>query len=74
MFVGLRLVNAYRRRKLEGADAVVFPWDGSKRRWQSGAVERLFRTYSVSLTLSLIHVIARVAAGSPKVLIASTAT
>ena len=47
--------------------------------WQQAAsavtaVERLFRTYFASLTLSLIHVIARVAAGSPKVLIASIAT
>jgi hypothetical protein len=41
---------------------------------QSGAIEQSFRTYFASLALSVIHVIARVAAGSPNVLIARTAT
>jgi len=41
---------------------------------QSSAIERSFRTNFASLALSVIHVVARVAAGSPNVLIARTAT
>jgi hypothetical protein len=74
--VGLRLVNAYRRRKLQVlASLLPVGWRQTALAVRCRrAVERLFRTYFASLTLSLIHVIARVAAGSPKVLIASTAT
>src|SRR5260370_41009252 len=58
VFVDRCLLNAYRRRKLEGL-ASLFPAGWQRMAWQSGAVERLrgFPSPDVLLRMLMLHVV-----------------